>query len=262
MATKSCLYVGKVIHARAEAPKNVFSYNAYWCSLDLDELPQLDREIRGFGVDRMAPLSFRSRDHFDGQRVDLRDVVTEKLREHGTPIPDNARIQVLTNLRTLGYVFNPICVYWIFDPDSGEPIAHLAEVSSTFGERVAYPLSGPDAESARSGWWGYRAEKKLHVSPFLDMHREYRFRFSSLDERLHVGIGVEGGPRPFHASIEARRVPLTTRSLWWAQIRYPMTSVVTMARIHGQAVRLWRRGAQFYSKPPFTPHVGTKKDVQ
>jgi DUF1365 family protein len=92
------------------------------------------------------------------------------------------------------------------------------------------------------------------------MHREYRFRFTDLADRLHVGIGVEGGPRPFHASIEAQRVPLTSRSLWWVQLRYPMTSVVTMLRIHGQAIRLWRRGARFYSKPAFSPRAGSTKE--
>ncbi|MFW6010000.1 MAG: DUF1365 family protein, partial [Actinomycetota bacterium] len=45
----SCLYVGAVRHRRHRPTSHAFSYRTYHALLDVDELPRLARELRGFG---------------------------------------------------------------------------------------------------------------------------------------------------------------------------------------------------------------------
>ena len=63
--------------------------------------------------------------------------------------PTGGRIEVLCMPRILGYVFNPITVYYVYGKDGGLA-AVLYEVNNTFGERHCY-LAKVDARS-RSFW--------------------------------------------------------------------------------------------------------------
>ena len=122
---KSALYTGTVMHARRSPQDNVFSYPVYMALLDLDELPQLDRRLRLFGWNRRAVTSFHDADHID---------VRALLAENGIDLGPRGSIQVLTNLRVLGYVFNPVSFWWCRRGD-GSLACIVAEVNNTFGER-------------------------------------------------------------------------------------------------------------------------------
>ena len=126
----SALYVGTVMHARRSPHDHVFRYPVYMALLDLAELPSLDRRLRLFGWNRRAVTSFYDRDHID---------IHALLAQHGVDIGDGGSIQVLTNLRVLGYVFNPVSFWWCRRTD-GSLACVVAEVNNTFGERHPYVL--------------------------------------------------------------------------------------------------------------------------
>ncbi len=70
--------------------------------------------------------------------------------------------------RVLGYVFNPITLYWCHDADG--VLRHIvAEVHNTYGGRHAYLLP-PDAERPAM------VTKKLYVSPFNAVDGYYLVR--------------------------------------------------------------------------------------
>ena len=140
---KSALYVGTVMHARRSPHEHVFRYPVYMALLDLDELPTLDRRFRLFGWNRRAVTSFHDADHIDIHAI---------LAEHGVELGDGGSIQVLTNLRVLGYVFNPVSFWWCRRGD-GSLACIVAEVNNTFGERLPYvllPAEGSRPAVARS----------------------------------------------------------------------------------------------------------------
>ena len=91
-------------------------------------------------------------------------------------------MQLLTNARVLGHVFNPLSVFWCHGP-AGELRAVIAEVHNTYGERHCYLLR-PDADG-RAG-----ADKAFYVSPFfaVDGHYEMTFTDPTVDEALAVSI--------------------------------------------------------------------------
>ena len=217
--------------------------------IDLDELPTLDRRLRLFGWNRRAVTSFHDADHVDIHAI---------LIEHGVELGEGSSIQVLTNLRVLGYVFNPVSFWWCRRGD-GSLACIVAEVSNTFGERLPYVLL-PAAGSEARGRSVFETDKLLHVSPFMPMDQAYTWWLSDPGEKLSVRMDVhEDGSRDFNATLTARRLPLTEASLRSVLVRYPLMPARVLGLIHLQAVRLWLKRAPFYRKPPYTPGTGSAR---
>ncbi len=244
---KSALYTGTVMHARRTPHDHVFRYPVYMVLLDLDELPALDGRLRLFGWNRHAVTSFHDVDHIDIHAV---------LAENGVELGEGASIQVLTNLRVLGYVFNPVSFWWCRRGD-GSLACIVAEVSNTFGERLPYVLL-PATSSRSRGRSIFETDKRLHVSPFMPMGQDYTWWFSDPGETLNIRMDVhEAGSRDFHATLAAQRLPLTSASLRAALIRYPLMPARVFGRIHWQAAKLWLKRTPFHRKPAFIAGKGS-----
>ncbi len=65
--------------------------------------------------------------------------------------------------RILGYVFNPLSVYFCYRRD-GALAAILYEVHNTFGERHSYLIP---VDAAHRGALRQRCDKRFYVSPFI-----------------------------------------------------------------------------------------------
>jgi DUF1365 family protein len=231
------------MHARLEPVRNVFSYPVCFFALELDELPALDCQLRLFGWNRPNFVTLRDRDHID---------IGAYLAEHGRE-PD--RIVLVTNLRVLGYVFNPVSFYYCYREAELDCI--VAEVSNTFGERLPYLLS-TDNQVDDSGRLSFQHDKRLHVSPFFSLDQGYRWWFTEPGDEMHVRIDVaENGSRPFYATLQGRRRELTDASLARALVRYPLMPQRVISLIHLQAARLWLKGVPFIHKPAFVPGEGS-----
>ncbi len=235
------------MHARRSPHDNVFRYPVYMALLDLDELPLLDRRLRLFGWNRRAVTSFHDVDHID---------IHEVLAANGVELGEGGSIQVLTNLRVLGYVFNPVSFWWCRRGD-GSLACIVAEVNNTFGERLPYVLV-PSEAAAAGKRVVFETDKLLHVSPFMPMDQSYTWWFSDPGERLSVRMDVhEEGKRDFHATLTAERLPLTAASLRSILLRYPLMPLRVIFLIHWQAARLAVKRTRFYRKPPFLPGRGS-----
>ena len=143
----SAIYAGLVTHLRLRPRRHALRYRLFQLLIDLDDLPKLDRHLRLFSRGRFNLISFHDKDHGDG-RGDLRAYVEGVLKDAAIPF-DGGAIRILCLPRVLGYVFNPISLYFCH-ARSGALRAILYEVNNTFGQRHSYlfPSIRPRASCA------------------------------------------------------------------------------------------------------------------
>ena len=128
-------------------------------------------------------LRFEARDHLGDPTRAIRDNVVDWVGGHGIDVSGD-RIVMLANPRMLGYVFNPITVYWCLAVTARVEDAVrcvVAEVHNTYGGRHCYLLT-PDAAGRAS------VDKALYVSPFNPVDGSYDMRFTLPTDLVHVGI--------------------------------------------------------------------------
>ncbi len=242
---RSAIYTGTLIHSRREPARNTFRYPISFFVLDLDELPELERRLALFSINRPNLVTLRDQDHFDGS-LPVREAAVSFCAERGVEVE---RVLMLAQLRVLGYVFNPVSFHWCYGPD-GKLAAMIAELSNTFGERLPELLHGPDL--------AYEHEKRLHVSPFFGLDQAYEYAFSEPEDEVWARVHVrEDGRVPLSAVLHGRREELTNASLARALVRYPLMPMQVTALIHWQAVKLWAKRVPFHHKPPFVPGKGS-----
>jgi DUF1365 family protein len=239
------------MHARREPARNVFKYPVLYWLVDLDELPELSERLRLVSWNAPNVVSFRDEDHFEDNGLPIKAKVLRFVRERGIDLPSDSRIEVLTQLRVLGYVFNPVSFYWCYRPD-GELACMVAELNNTFGERLPEVLPGPSLE--------YEHDKRLHVSPFFGLDYRYRYLFSEPRDTVTARVEVhKNGRMPLQAVLTGERRELTNASLARALVRYPMMPAKITGLIHWQAVKLWLKRVPFHHKPPFEPGQGSAR---
>ena len=246
------LYVGKVMHQRMKPRAHRFTYDVFSLVIDLDRLAEAQRASAIFSVDRFNLLSFRQQDHGGGTPDGLADYIRSLLAPAGAADAGKT-ILLLCYPRVLGYVFNPLTVYYCLDAN-GRLGALVYEVSNTFGQRHTYvaPVTPNEAHGAEI--WQAR-DKLFYVSPFLDMAMRYKFRVSVPDDLLRLRILEEDCEGPIlSATFAAERQPAGTWPLLKAFASVPLMTIKVVAAIHFEAARLWLKGVRLVERPA-PPHA-------
>src|SRR5262249_48726005 len=129
----SAIYAGTVMHQRLRPRRHRLRYRVFSLLLDLDELDEVAARLRLLSRNRFNLFSFFDRDHGDGRREPLRMQIERRLAAAAIA-PDGGAIRLLAMPRVLGYVFNPLSVYFCYRR-TGVLAAVVYEVNNTFGER-------------------------------------------------------------------------------------------------------------------------------
>jgi DUF1365 family protein len=247
----AALYQGHVMHARMKPKQHRFSYGVYALLIDVDRLDEAGRLSRFFSVGRRNLLSFRAEDHGDAGATPLGAHVRKLLSAAG-PGPHAARIVLLCYPRVLGFVFNPISVYFAYDA-ADRLIGAVYEVRNTFGDMHAYVAPVAAGELSEAGLRQER-DKLLHVSPFMDMPMRYRFRIRPPGGEVSIRILETDSEGPvLAAAFLGKFTELTTRNALTAFCRIPLLTVKVVAGIHYEAMKLWFKGMRFFTRPAPPP---------
>jgi DUF1365 family protein len=242
----SCIYSGSVHHRRRTPVEHSFRYSVFMLYLDLDEVEEVFAHRLLWSATRPALARWRRSDHpgDPAQPLDawVRDLVAE--RTGNSPA---GPVRLLTHPRYGGRGFNPISVYYCFAGDGTTLEWAVLEVTSTpWRERTHYVLDVRGGERVHAG----RLTKALHVSPFLPMALEYRWRLSRPGDSVAVAIDVVDGTRTvLQTGVAMRRLPLTRLSMARLLVTHPPMSLRVLGGIYWQALHLWRKRVPYHPHP-------------
>jgi DUF1365 family protein len=242
----SALYEGWVSHRRLRPVDHRFRYRVLMAYLDLDAVPERIGPPWLWSTAHPALVRFRRADYLGDPEVPLADAVRALVGERTGTRPGGP-VRLLTNLRCLGHLFNPVSFYYCFDRSDTALEAVVAEVTNTpWGERHAYVLGARDEDGAVRE----RVDKVFHVSPFMGMDHEYELRLAAPGRRLGVAISSHrDGELAFDATLALERRPLDAPELRRLLRRQPAPTLAIVARIYANAVRLKLKGAPYFPHP-------------
>ncbi len=232
---RPALYEVDIAHVRTEPVRHDVRHRGYLWFVDLDELPDY------------GPLArFESRDHLGDPQRSLRQNVDDYLAANGIELA-GGRITMLAAARTMGYVFNPLSVFWCHD-GLGAVVCVVAEVHNTYGERHRYLLRPDDSGRAETA-------KAFYVSPFYPVDGHYRMSLPEPGQALAVTITLHRpGARPFTASVRGVRGSGTHRAAAATALRHPLETWRVRALIAKHGIALWRQGLPVQPRPVHASH--------
>jgi uncharacterized protein len=241
---RSCLYDCEVVHLRLTPKRHGFRYRLFFLDLDLDELPALTGSLKFLSRNAFNLFAFRDRDHLNLGEKDVKANLLRYLRENGCTVSDDARVRLVTMPAVLGYLFNPVCFYFIYD-SADQPLHAIAEVTNTFHEMKPYLLRTVD----KDGLFELTAPKHFYVSPFSSLDTSFHFRIPEPNEKLRIHIDdVQDGKTTLVSWIHGERRELTDGRLLLNAFRFPMMTLGVILRIHWQALRLWMKRVPYHRK--------------
>lgn len=250
----SALYAGTVMHHRYAPKVHRLSYRVFQILFDLDALEPSLKPLKALGLNRFNLFGFYERDHgpVKSETAEpLKERLIGLLEPQGLYEPSD-RLFLLTMPRVLGFVFNPISLYFV-QKSNGATRAIVYQVNNTFGDRHCYvlPVEGPGP--IRQG-----ADKRLHVSPFMDMDMAYRFDVTAPDEtfalRIHLDKITPAAPQKMLlATFTGTREPLTDAVLLKYFIDLPLMTLGVVWGIHWEALKIWLKGIKYRPGPKTPP---------
>ena len=238
----SSIYNGTVIHKRFKPKIHFFKYKVFSLLIDLSELNDLEKNIIFFSYNRFNLISFFDKDHGDRDGSSLTNWVKKNLRENKIDI-EEIKIKLLCYPRILGYVFNPLSVFYVYDKKNNL-ISILYEVKNTFDEQHTYVFKVENNNLLQ-----HNCPKKFHVSPFIEMNCDYFFKILKPSEKISVIIDqYQLDEKILYASQDGKRVDFTSTELIKSYLKHPLMTFKIISAIHFEAFKLWVKGIKLVKR--------------
>lgn len=252
-----CVATGTVWHRRLAPGPHVFRYRIWLSLLDVDDIEARFSASRLWSQERFNLVSFRRRDYFEPNELELGEAVRRRVEEKLGFRP-TGRVRMLTHLRQWGTCFNPVTFYFC-EASNRTLQAIVADIHNTpWNERHAYVL---DARAQTGPAFRFEFDKAFHVSPFLpmDMRYDWRFRYDSDRIDVHMRVMREHSDC-FGSGMRLALVPMTPRLMRLMPVRFPLMTLRVLIGIYFQALRLRLKRMPFFNHPD-RPSVSGKQDL-
>ena len=242
MIKNSKIYTGKVIHKRFKPKEHYFKYNVFSLLIDLNELEQINKDIKFFSYNKFNIISFYDKDHGDRDGSSIKLWVKKNLRNIGI-MTEDISIKLLCYPRIFGYVFNPLSTYFIYNKHS-ELISIFYEVKNTFGEQHTYIFKAQDEKTVQN-----KCKKKFYVSPFIEMDCQYNFKTLNPREQLSVVINQnDKDGKLLFASQDGISKDFNNKNLIFSYLTHPLMTFKIIGAIHYEAFKLWAKRIKLIAK--------------
>lgn len=219
--------------------------------LDLDELEQLQNQVRFVSYNRWNLYSIYDKDHFTFLKnpQSIKQNLFQYLKSKEKKIPD--KVYVLTNLRFLGYVFNPVSFYYCYLKD--ELIYIIAEVNNTFKEQKPILIDINNHTQKKNQFYYHINKKNFYVSPFVNYDTDLIFRFTKPEKKFLMQVDsayIKENSVEYHvkASLVGKRKQLNLFHILLLTFMIPFVTLKVILAIHYHAFLLWLKKIPYYKK--------------
>lgn len=248
-APGSALYAGDVVHTRLVPRPHKLRYRVTALLADLETIAGEARALALLGCNRRNLIAFYDRDHGAGDGERAADYGRRLFADAGIAV---ARIKLLCYPRVLGYVFNPVSVYYGFD-SAGVLAGLIYEVNNTYRERRSYVVP---AGTDRDGVYAHGCAKHMAVSPFTSNDGRYGFQITQPGDDLLLGIRFSDATGPvIKTHFRAHAQPLTDATLARLLLTQPAMTFMVTAAIHWEALQLYLKGVPLVRRRPGPRHA-------
>jgi hypothetical protein len=242
---KSKLFSNIVVHQRFLPFKHRFKYSLISFFIYYDELTSLDANISFFSYNKFNIFSFYDKDHGYRDHRSLKQFIKDILSNNSIKY-NNLKFSILCFPRIFGYVFNPLSVIFCFEQD--ELIAILYEVKNTSNEQHTYCFANKNFSIKTI--YKHRCKKKFYVSPFIKMNCYYKFSTQIPTDKLSLLIEQfnNNDERILIASQIGEIIYFTSATIFKSFFKNPLMTFRVIFGIHYQAIRIFFKGGQYYSR--------------
>lgn len=234
------------MHRRLLPKSHFLKYDYFQVLIDLQSMPQ----SKLFSLNCFNLFSFYEKDFGPDKADNSRPLLTrvqEFLGENGAwEIGD--RVFLLTMPRFLGFAFNPISIYFI-ESAHGDLKSIAYEVNNTFGSRHTYVSKIENYEPR------FLSDKKLHVSPFMDMDMFYEFRIKKEANAIRLQIQLFNRMKELYLTALQKSDGLEFNDVNLAKIALsmPFMTLGVVWGIHWHALKIILKGIKYRHPPKAAP---------
>ncbi len=236
----------QVMHKRLKPVVNQFVYRVFYLCFDIAKVEEISSKF--LSLNRFNLFSFYNKDHGKRDGSILQEWIFEILSKKNLQ-QKVKRVFLLSYPRVLGYVFSPVSFWFCLD-ENEKLVAVLSEVSNTFGENHNYLVFNADHSPIEENQW-FETKKEFHVSPFLKVEGEYKFRFIFNNQSVAAWIDyyAKGTEKTLLTSVVCKNKKLSDGSLIKAFFDIPLMTVKVIFLIHWQALKLLFKENKYIPKP-------------
>ena len=231
----------KIVHSRLSPKKYKFTHNYFWFKIDLDNIKDFSSKL--FSYNKFGLYSFYDKDHLRIGEKTARANYIKFAKESGLQ-KEIINVTIFTQLRFVGYVFNPVSFILLKDSE-GEEHA-IIEIGNTFNELKPYFVS--NTYFNKNGF-NYKTKKLFYISPFLKHDNEMHFRLVKKETKISIFIDDYcQKEKMLQVSFDGYEMPFTTRNLLNLTIKNPFITLQFIVFIHLHAFNLWMKGIKYLKK--------------
>jgi uncharacterized protein len=245
---ESLIFTGIVRHRRFTPKRHQFSYKLFMFCFDIGDLPNSFKQIKNVSIEAFNWFSFRRKNYMSHPDTPLDEYARQLVASKFNTYP-KGKIYLLTNLSCLGYCFNPISLYFIFDETNQQLDYLIIEVTNTpWGEKHNYVLSS--LARSKNDVYDFKFQKELHVSPFMAMNYNYQFNLKLNRQKIivHMENHIDG-KKDFDATLILKAAAQNASSFKKILRHFPLITYKVAAAIYWQALKLWMKGVPFHTHP-------------
>ena len=230
-----------VTHKRLVPKPYEFTHDVFWFKLELERA----NEIPSWMVSRnkFNLYTFRDSDHVQFDQNSARENYVEFARQNGVSSLITS-VTLYTQLRFLGYVFNPVSFVLLRDIEGKEYA--IIEVGNTFNEIKPYFVS---SDHFKGDGFSITTKKFFYISPFIDHDNEMTFHFRKVDGRLKIHVeDRKEDEKVLQVWFDGEEKPFSTLELLKQTLKFPFVTGKIIFLIHYHALILWLKGIPYFKK--------------